>query len=105
MFHIRFIVFATTMVFALTGLLPSAHAADCGPQIRKLIAKHLGVEPAKVGNRSTFKQIGADELDIVEIVMLLEEEFDIQIPDEAAEEFTSVETTVAYVNARSRKCR
>jgi acyl carrier protein len=105
MFRIRFVAFAMTMAIGLSGQLPSAQAADCGPQIRKLIAGHLGIPPAKVENRNTFKQLGADDLDLVEIVMALEEEFDIQIPDDAVENFTSVDATVAYVNKRSKKCR
>jgi acyl carrier protein len=105
MFHFRSIVFAGTMTIALSVHLPPAHAADCGPQIRKLIAEHLGIEPAKVRNRSTFEQLGADDLDRVEIVMMLEEKFDLEIPDDAAEDFTSVESTVVYVNTKSRKCR
>jgi acyl carrier protein len=105
MFHIRSLVFAATMAFVFATLSPAAHAADCGPQIRKLIAEHLGVAPAKVGPRSTLKELGADDLDLVEIVMALEEDFEIQIPDDAAEDFTSVDLIVAYVNAKSRKCR
>jgi acyl carrier protein len=105
MFRIRFVAFAMTMAIGLSGQLPSAQAADCGPQIRKLIAEHLGIAPAKVGSRSTLKELGADDLDLVEIVMMLEEEFDIQIPDDAAEDFASVDSVAAYVNAKSRKCR
>jgi acyl carrier protein len=105
MFPIRSIIFATAMTFALFAAFPSAHAADCGPQIRKLIAEHLGIDAAKVESRSTFKQLGADDLDVVEIVMMLEEEFGLQIPDDAAEDFTSVESVVAYVSQRSKKCR
>ena len=101
----RLLAFTVAIAIASFAQSSSARAADCWPQIRKLIAEHLGVEPAKVTRRRTFEQLGADGLDRVEIIMMLEEEFEIEIADDVAEELISVEATIAYVNRQSKKCR
>jgi acyl carrier protein len=60
-------------------------------RISKIVVEHLGVEPEKVIDTASFiDDLGADSLDIVELVMAFEEEFDIEISDESAENLTTV---------------
>jgi acyl carrier protein len=67
-------------------------------QLKTIIVEHLGVNEAEVvGNASLFDDLGADSLDAVELVMAIEEQYDIEIPDEEAEEIRTVEQLVAYV--------
>jgi acyl carrier protein len=67
-------------------------------RVKKIIINHLGVEEAKVNDGSHFiDDLGADSLDQVELVMAFEEEFGIEIPDEAAEKITTVGSAVKYI--------
>ena len=67
-------------------------------RVKKIIINHLGVEEAKVNDSSHFiDDLGADSLDQVELVMAFEEEFGIEIPDEAAEKITTVGSAVKYI--------
>ncbi len=69
-------------------------------RVKKIVAEQLGVNEADVKNESSFvDDLGADSLDTVELVMALEEEFECEIPDEAAEKITSVQQAIDYVNA------
>ncbi|MEA5578361.1 acyl carrier protein [Anabaena sp. UHCC 0451] len=69
-------------------------------RVKKIVAEQLDVEKEKVvGNASFIDDLGADSLDIVELVMALEEEFDIEIPDEAAEKILTVQEVVDYIDA------
>lgn len=64
----------------------------------KIIVEHLGVEESKVTENASFiDDLGADSLDTVELVMAFEEEFGIEIPDEAAEKISSVKDAVDYI--------
>ena len=68
-------------------------------KVKKIVADQLSVEPDNITARSNFaNDLGADSLDTVELVMALEEEFDIEIPDEAAEKITTVQEAVDYIN-------
>ena len=74
--------------------------ADAGVQekIRQIIVDELGVDEAEVTENARFiEDLGADSLDLVELVMRFEEEFDIEIPDEDAEKIQSVRDAYAYV--------
>jgi acyl carrier protein len=63
-----------------------------------IVCEHLAVDKAKVEDKTSFiEDIGADSLDIVELVMELEEEFDIQIPDDQAEKIKTVGQAVDYI--------
>ena len=67
-------------------------------RVKKIIGEHLGVKEEDVKPEASFvEDLGADSLDTVELVMALEEEFDIEIPDEEAEKITTVQSAIDYV--------
>ncbi len=67
-------------------------------KIKQIIIDQLGVEADKVTPEASFiDDLGADSLDTVELVMALEEEFDIEIPDEDAEKITTVGEAIKYI--------
>jgi len=67
-------------------------------KVKKIIVEQLGVEEDEVTMESSFiDDLGADSLDIVELIMALEEEFDIEIPDSEAEKITTVGDAVDYI--------
>ena len=67
-------------------------------KVKKIIAEQLGVEEDEVVPEASFvEDLGADSLDTVELVMALEEEFDIEIPDEDAEKLNTVGDAVKYL--------
>ena len=69
-------------------------------QVKKIVVEQLGVEPDEVQMNSTFvDDLGADSLDIVELIMAFEEEFEIEIPDEKAEKIKTVEDVVKYIQS------
>ena len=68
-------------------------------RVKKIVAEQLGVKEDEVSNDSSFvDDLGADSLDTVELVMALEEEFDTEIPDEEAEQITTVQLAINYIN-------
>ena len=70
-------------------------------KVKKIVADQLSVDADTVTPQSNFaNDLGADSLDTVELVMALEEEFDIEIPDEAAEKITTVQEAVDYINSK-----
>ncbi len=71
-------------------------------KIRKIIAEKLSVEPEEVVPDASFvDDLGADSLDLVELIMSMEEEFDIDISDDDAESLTTVKDAIQYVEAHS----
>ena len=67
-------------------------------RVKEIVAEQLGVDEAQVTNEASFMDdLGADSLDTVELVMALEEEFDIEISDEDAEKIQSVQDAVYYI--------
>jgi acyl carrier protein len=71
-------------------------------KVQKIVSDQLGVEEEKVIAEASFaNDLGADSLDTVELVMALEEEFDIEIPDEAAEQIATVQSAVDYIKEKS----
>ena len=67
-------------------------------KVKSIIAEQLGVEASEVTEAASFTDdLGADSLDIVELVMAFEEEFGIEIPDEDAEKIVKVEDACAYI--------
>lgn len=75
--------------------------SDIAGRVKKIVIEHLGVEEAKVvGSASFIDDLGADSLDIVELVMAFEEEFGIEIPDDAAESIQTVDDAVKFISAK-----
>ncbi len=73
-------------------------------QVKAIVAEQLGVKQEQVTNDASFvDDLGADSLDTVELVMALEEEFEIEIPDEDAEKITTVHQAIDYINERRTK--
>ena len=71
-------------------------------KVKKIIVDQLGVDAAEVTPEASFiEDLGADSLDTVELVMALEEEFGIEIPDEEAEKIMTVKHAVEYIKAHS----
>lgn len=67
-------------------------------RVKKVVAEQLDVSGEIDNNSSFVDDLGADSLDIVELVMSLEEEFDCEIPDEEAEEITTVQAAIDYID-------
>jgi len=68
-------------------------------RVKKIVVEQLGVNEDQVVNSASFvDDLGADSLDTVELVMALEEEFETEIPDEEAENITTVQQAIDYVN-------
>ena len=71
-------------------------------QVKKIVKEQLGVEEDEIQMNSTFvDDLGADSLDIVELIMAFEEEFNIEIPDEKAEKIKTVEDVVKYIDGET----
>lgn len=76
--------------------------SDIGDRVKKIVIEHLGADEDKVVPEASFiDDLGADSLDTVELVMAFEEEFDIEIPDEAAEKIQTVKDATDYIEANS----
>ncbi len=73
------------------------------PKVKDIIVEQLGVDPEKVKSEASFiDDLGADSLDIVELVMAMEEEFDLEIPDEDAEKLKTVNDVQTYLTAKGK---
>jgi len=78
-------------------------ADDTIARVKDLIADSLGVNPTEVKPEASFiDDLGADSLDIVELVMAIEKEFGIEIPDEDAEKISTVQDAVDYITNKAR---
>ena len=72
--------------------------SDISERVKKIVVEHLGVEKDKVVDSASFvDDLGADSLDTVELVMAFEEEFNIEIPDEAAEKIQTIKDAIDYI--------
>ena len=72
--------------------------SDIAARVKKIVVEHLGVEEAKVTPEANFiDDLGADSLDTVELVMAFEEEFGVEIPDEAAEKIQTVQNAIDFI--------
>ena len=73
-------------------------------QVKAIVAEQLGVKQEQVTNDASFvDDLGADSLDIVELVMAFEEAFELEIPDEDAEKITTVKDAVEYIENKTAK--
>jgi acyl carrier protein len=72
-------------------------------KVKSIIAEQLGVGEDEIKMTSSFiEDLGADSLDIVELVMAMEEEFEVEIPDEEAENIKTVQDAVNYINTHKK---
>ena len=78
-------------------------AANVEQKVKNIIAEQLGVGEDEIKLTSSFiEDLGADSLDIVELVMAMEEEFEVEIPDEEAENIKTVQDAVNYINTHKK---
>lgn len=78
-------------------------SAEIEAKVKKIIVEQLGVDEAEVTPEAKFiDDLGADSLDTVELVMALEEEFGVEIPDEDAEKITTVKGALNYILAHKK---
>ena len=72
--------------------------SETADRVKKIVVEHLGVEADKVTEEASFiDDLGADSLDIVELVMAFEEEFGVEIPDDAADSILTVGDAVKFI--------
>lgn len=77
--------------------------ADLKSKVQKIIEEQLGVDSERVRPEASFiEDLGADSLDIVELVMAMEEEFDLEIPDEEAEKLRTVQDVFSYIESKGK---
>jgi len=78
--------------------------SDVFDRVKKIVVEHRDVEEDKVVEKASFiDDLGADSLDIVELVMAFEEEFDVEIPDDAAETIQTVGDAVKFISEKLGK--
>lgn len=76
--------------------------SDIADRVKKIVVEHLGVEEDKVAEAASFiDDLGADSLDTVELVMAFEEEFSVEIPDDAAENIQTVGDAINFIKENS----
>lgn len=75
--------------------------SDIEQRVKQAVAEQLSLDAATIKNEASFMDdLGADSLDLVELVMALENEFDITIPDEDSNQITTVQSAIDYVNSK-----
>ena len=78
-------------------------SASIEQKVKAIIAENLGVAEDEIKNTSSFiDDLGADSLDIVELVMQMEEQFEVEIPDEEAENIKTVQNAVDYITTHKK---
>lgn len=77
--------------------------SDIADRVRKIVVEHLGVDADKVTESASFiDDLGADSLDTVELVMAFEDEFGVEIPDDAAEKILTVADAINFIKDHSK---
>ena len=77
--------------------------SDIAERVKKIVVEHLGVDESKVTEGASFiDDLGADSLDTVELVMAFEEEFGIEIPDDAAEKIQTVGDAIGFIKSNAK---
>jgi len=80
-----------------------AEATNIEQKVKSIIAEQLGVGEDEIKPNSSFiEDLGADSLDIVELVMAMEEEFEVEIPDEEAEHIKTVKDAINFINEHKK---
>jgi acyl carrier protein len=98
------LVAPTFLAVMLLVFASPARAADCGEAVRKLIAEHMGIGLDKVVPRARFKDdLKADDLDMIEIVMASEEDFNVVISESDEKGLLTVADLIAYLNTRAKQ--
>ena len=78
-------------------------ATEVTAKVKDVIVEQLGVDPERVKSGASFiDDLGADSLDIVELVMAVESEFDLEIPDEEAEKLKTVQNVMDYLTSKGK---
>ena len=81
-----------------------AQVQDVEARVKEIIVEQLGVDASEVTTQASFvNDLGADSLDTVELVMALEEEFEIDIPDEEAEKIVTFQDVINYIKAHTNQ--
>jgi len=76
--------------------------SDIAERVKEIVVEHLGVDKDKVQENASFiDDLGADSLDTVELVMAFEEQFSVEIPDDAAEEILTIKDAVDFLEKNS----
>jgi acyl carrier protein len=89
-------------VVEITSNQEGTRMSETAEKVKKIVVEHLGVEAEKVTEEASFiDDLGADSLDIVELVMAFEEEFSVEIPDDAAEGIATVKDAIDYIDKNS----
>jgi acyl carrier protein len=74
--------------------------SDTSERVKKIVIEHLGIDENKVNDSASFiDDLGADSLDTVELVMAFEEEFEIEIPDDAAEKIQTIKDAIDFIES------
>src|SRR5476649_498632 len=77
--------------------------SDTAERVKKIVVEHLNADADKVTDNASFiEDLGADSLDTVELVMAFEEEFGIEIPDDAAEKIQTVKDAIAFIQQNAK---
>src|SRR5436190_22750651 len=77
--------------------------SDVAGRVKKIVVEHLGVDEGKAVPEASFiDDLGADSLDTVELVMAFEEEFNIEIPDDAAEKILTLQDAINYIKQNAK---
>eukprot|EP00929_Paragymnodinium_shiwhaense_P014041 TRINITY_DN121911_c0_g1_i1.p2 TRINITY_DN121911_c0_g1~~TRINITY_DN121911_c0_g1_i1.p2 ORF type:complete len:136 (-),score=41.21 TRINITY_DN121911_c0_g1_i1:128-535(-) len=80
--------------------LKAAGAAELMSKTSEIVARHFGVAVEEVKPESTLNELGADSLDVVEVVMSLEEQFDVELPDEELTKLRTVQDAVDLISSK-----
>ena len=90
------------LIILFNWLIERIVMSDVAEKVKAIVVEHLGVEADKVSESASFiDDLGADSLDNVELVMAFEEEFGVEIPDDAAEKIVTVKDAIAFIEEAS----
>ena len=90
------------LIIFFNWLIERIVMSDVAEKVKAIVVEHLGVDADKVSETASFiDDLGADSLDNVELVMAFEEEFGVEIPDDAAEKIVTVKDAIAFIEEAS----